>query len=773
MSSWESLENTTTAPLDSFNLETVVAFGESECIATSVEHGGVPPRGPVTVSLSTVPRAWPYDPNYTEPETRGSHRSANLEDGRNRLVGDSYYQGAEARERGVRHDLQVARDLHSHACPAAMVDGDVLRLSSDELTAISRPLLSLCSERPGQSNRKHRQYQSCAVRSNHSVDPSLDLTANWGSFAFSGARNSSRSVCSAFPVHPRKRTCRPASIRSGNRCKHGSNEAAARLRSSVLLQVLPGLLVVFREPPHLTSSPAPSPDIVQPLSASSSRRCSAYYAAMNRVLEPPSRNPFTRPVEMSTEPRTIPVLSASISPSDPGPGDPMDVSPPASATMGPPSQSSPEIDHGPGSHTNGNTGDSASSQNPAGQPTGAAAAAQQPKVVQTAFIHKLYSSNESFVMSPSSDFSKVLAYVTLLDPSESNGPIVLKHSAHTSQYFKHTNISSFVRQLNMYGFHKVSDVFHTGSPDSPMWEFRHGNGNFRKGDLSGLREIKRRASRHALIHRDSFSTHKNNNASQPGTPAEAVPEAPDRMANLEHSLYEVHSRLSRMEDQHALLSSRCQALTESLIRCHQWANSMSHFITSLVPDSDNVIHREAVNMQREVARQLDVVRALELPNDMYMPGQQPYFANLTVDTGPPLSPRQVAQDSRRTSIARPPMPPHISISPHRYGSMGGPNNAPNYNRPQAAPQPPPPHPPHPLSVSSPPGANLGRRHTSADIRQLAWPHLFLRPTESLPATRRSSMASNVHSLLNPAETRERAEEEEAAAIEDRKRQRLQ
>nr|KMM68739.1 hypothetical protein CPAG_05063 [Coccidioides posadasii RMSCC 3488] len=556
---------------------------------------------------------------------------------------------------------------------------------------------------------------------------------------------------------------------------------------------------------------------------------------MSRVLEPPSRNPFTRPVEMSTEPRTIPVLSASISPSDPSPGDPMDVSPPASAAMGPPSQSSPEIEQAPTNHTNGNIAESNASQNNAsGQPTGAAAAAQQPKVVQTAFIHKLYSmlqdpsiqhliswssSNESFVMSPSSDFSKVL-----------------------SQYFKHTNISSFVRQLNMYGFHKVSDVFHTGSPDSPMWEFRHGNGSFRKGDLSGLREIKRRASRHALIHRDSFSAHKNNNASQPGTPAETVPEVPDRVVNLEHSLYEVHSRLTRMEDQHSLLSSRCQALTESLIRCHQWINLMSRFITSLVPDADNPIHREAANMQREVARQLELARAPESPNDVLMPGRQPYFQNLTVDTGPPLSPRQVAEDSRRASLARPPIPPHISISPHRYGSIGGASNSASYTRPQVSPHP---SGPHPLSVSSPPGANMGRRHTSADIRQHGWPtpgpspfsagatsfqwpsspqrapnaadqqvrdvlakyemgkprqqpgtprhatpplsldpaqpseggwptggSKFLRPTESLPATRRSSMASNVHSLLNPAETRERAEEEDAATCEDRKRQRL-
>ncbi|KAJ5747976.1 uncharacterized protein N7511_009672 [Penicillium nucicola] len=550
---------------------------------------------------------------------------------------------------------------------------------------------------------------------------------------------------------------------------------------------------------------------------------------MSRLADPSSRITFAGVPDGRT--RNIPVLSSSGQHSGA-----MEITPP-----------SPAGAHGSPDDRVMNNGDG-NSLNPSNPAIGAAAAAQQPKVVQTAFIHKLYNmledpsiqhliswsnTNDSFVMSPTSEFSKVLA-----------------------SYFKHTNISSFVRQLNMYGFHKVSDVFHTGSPDSALWEFKHGNGNFKRGDLAGLREIKRRASRHALIHRDSFPGHKAA-VSQPGTPAEPVPDATEaRFMNLEHTLFDMHARLSRAEEGNMALNSRCQAMTESLTKCYHWTHSISRFLQAVVPDRESPLYRDVSNMQREVEKHLETVRALETPHEGLMPPRQPYFANMA-ETGPPLSPRQIPQDDSRrqsmmdhnprpNSMIRPPVPPHLSVSPRRYGSIGGPTSASTYARPQPPIAPPQQPQPHPLSVSTSPGPSLARRHTSADIRQHGWPpsagaspyppgnppsgpwppsphggsdqqvrdvlaqyemgaprrlqeqsrHATPPTAEpspsllgvdngwtlgntrfphgsSLPATRRSSMASNVHSLLNPADTAERPDEDQQAMVDDRKRKRLE
>ncbi|KAL9618760.1 MAG: hypothetical protein Q9160_006554 [Pyrenula sp. 1 TL-2023] len=420
----------------------------------------------------------------------------------------------------------------------------------------------------------------------------------------------------------------------------------------------------------------------------------------------------------------------------------MDTTPPPSASMGPPLNSSPDMDQ---MHNSSGVGE-LKDQNNTHAGGAAAAAAQGPKVVHVknmlannfrsmledrsiSHLISWSSSNESFVMSPSNEFSKVLA-----------------------QYFKHTNISSFVRQLNMYGFHKVSDVFHTGAPDSTMWEFKHGNGNFKKGDLIGLREIKRRASRHALIHRDSFSSHKPS-VSQPGTPAEPMPDTTDvRLMNLETTIYEMHSRLTRTEDSYAIMSSKCQALTEGLSKCHQWGSAFSSILQSAIQDQGNPLFREVSNLQSEIARYLDKAQSIDSSHDSLLSGRQPYFHHMSLD--PPLSPHQAAlhhphdldsqipsyPSSRRpsayelssrpapnnpSSMSRPPLPAHLAISPRRYGSISGaaPNPPPSAGYPPNRSPLPPSQPvqPHPLSnVSSPPN-NLARRHTSADIRSHGWP----------------------------------------------------
>ena len=70
----------------------------------------------------------------------------------------------------------------------------------------------------------------------------------------------------------------------------------------------------------------------------------------------------------------------------------MDVTPTPSVAMGPPGHSSPEMDT-TGSLGNGNYGEATHIQNGAagnGMSAAAATSSQQPKVVQTAFIHKLY-----------------------------------------------------------------------------------------------------------------------------------------------------------------------------------------------------------------------------------------------------------------------------------------------------------------------------------------------------------------------------------------------
>ncbi|KAK3387155.1 HSF-type DNA-binding-domain-containing protein [Podospora didyma] len=424
--------------------------------------------------------------------------------------------------------------------------------------------------------------------------------------------------------------------------------------------------------------------------------------------------------------RTVPIITPTIQMSVPSPGEPMEITTPTNSSAPASATKSPDSDVNANGYGERPQSAMQNDQLPMDNiimpaPVAAAAAVHQPKIVQTAFIHKLYNmledktiqhliswtpTSESFVMQPSHEFSKVLA-----------------------QYFKHTNISSFVRQLNMYGFHKVSDVFHHGAPDATLWEFKHGNGNFKRGDLVGLREIKRRASRHALVHRE-YNNQKPP-PSQPGTPAEPMPPMQEggdpRLHSIEHTLFDLNNRLQRTEENAQFMHIKHQAIMDTVSRLLQFNHDLSRAVLALAPSPDNPIHRDVSSLQGDVQRQMEMFRSLEEHHEPLFASSRPYFSNLE---NAPVSPRQLPQDdprrsnlavpqSRQSNYYRPSIPSSLSVSTRRpYGSIGGSTTQSSPSSLRSQPPPPPPG-PHPLAnVELPP--NLARRHTSADIRAHGW-----------------------------------------------------
>ena len=107
------------------------------------------------------------------------------------------------------------------------------------------------------------------------------------------------------------------------------------------------------------------------------------------------RSPFSADPHHQGLHKSIPILPSSTSSSHlTPPRDPMDVTPSANLpTMGPPLLSSPVGERNgtlQDQSANGDSDGKLANGSGSGTPVGAAAAAQQPKVVQTAFIHKLY-----------------------------------------------------------------------------------------------------------------------------------------------------------------------------------------------------------------------------------------------------------------------------------------------------------------------------------------------------------------------------------------------
>lgn len=110
---------------------------------------------------------------------------------------------------------------------------------------------------------------------------------------------------------------------------------------------------------------------------------------------------------------------------------------------------------------------------------------QAPQTTITAFLAKLW----ALVNDPTCD--------DLITWDPSGGSFHVYDQARFSReilprYFKHNNFASFIRQLNMYGFRKVSSIEH-GSLKNERDDIEFAHPHFLRGQESLLEMIKRRA----------------------------------------------------------------------------------------------------------------------------------------------------------------------------------------------------------------------------------------------------------------------------------------
>ncbi|KAI0244086.1 Flocculation suppression protein, partial [Massospora cicadina] len=110
-------------------------------------------------------------------------------------------------------------------------------------------------------------------------------------------------------------------------------------------------------------------------------------------------------------------------------------------------------------------------------------------------------------------------------------------------HFKHSNWQSFVRQLNMYGFSKVSDAFHL---KLASWEFRHPA--FKRGRPELYPLIKRRAPK-PVFKPSPISSRSPQPPSEPNQIFERLASMAERLEALERRVEWQADIIGNLQDQ--------------------------------------------------------------------------------------------------------------------------------------------------------------------------------------------------------------------------------
>ncbi|KAL1917063.1 uncharacterized protein VTP21DRAFT_5261 [Calcarisporiella thermophila] len=242
-------------------------------------------------------------------------------------------------------------------------------------------------------------------------------------------------------------------------------------------------------------------------------------------------------------------------------------------------------------------GFAARSSSPQPSPTRSPTKSSNSSGTTAAFVHKLHSMLEDDRNSELIRWADMGDIFFVTDPTEFSRTIL-------PQYFKHNNWQSFVRQLNMYGFHKVNDLFHSNSPDaqnSACWEFKHPS--FLRGRPELLANIKRKCPKS----QSSLGMGKPSLTSAGGSLDNAQDERLDAIVKHLGELEQRYMQLRQSHENQAMQTSAWRNMSLAQQKLLSESISLLNLMCSQQANHDHIkiaqrLSHEATALQQEMTR---------------------------------------------------------------------------------------------------------------------------------------------------------------------------
>ncbi|XP_048757647.2 heat shock factor protein-like isoform X2 [Ostrea edulis] len=143
-------------------------------------------------------------------------------------------------------------------------------------------------------------------------------------------------------------------------------------------------------------------------------------------------------------------------------------------------------------------------------------------------------------------------------------------------YFKHSNIASFIRQLNMYGFRKVANIEQGLRLEKDDLEFHHPY--FQRGEEQLLEHIKRKITHHLPVHPKI----KMEPVQEVSVPAEDLDRMVSEVSQVKGKQEMMNSKLETMKRENEVLWREVASLRQKHIKQTQIVNKLIQFLVHLV-----------------------------------------------------------------------------------------------------------------------------------------------------------------------------------------------